>query len=101
LGIGFDASSDVLAKSGRSLPRSARTDSGLPANWRHEAFSVRLATLVPRFAEAKDPDLVLWLVGVHHGYGRPFFAHAEPLDRTDRQLAAVGGLPVDVPAGPG
>lgn len=101
LGIGFDASSEVLAKSGRSLPRSARTDSGLPEDWRHEAFSVRLATLVPRFAEAKDPDLVLWLVGVHHGYGRPFFPHADLLDRTDRQLPAVCDLPANVPAGPG
>ena len=101
LGIGFDASSNVLAKSGRSLPRTARTDSGLPENWRHEAFSVRLATLVPRFAEAKDPDLVLWLVGVHHGYGRPFFPHADPLDRTGRPLPAVCDLPAHAPAGPG
>lgn len=101
LGIAFDASPNVLAKSGRSLPRSARANSLLPENWRHEAFSVRLATSVPRFAEAKDPDLVLWLVGVHHGYGRPFFPHADPLDRADRQLPAVCGLPANVPAGRG
>lgn len=101
LGIGFDAPSDVLAKSARSLPRSARTESGLPKNWRHEALSVRLAALVPRFAEAKDPELVLWLVGVHHGYGRPFFPHADPLDRVDRELPAVCDLPTRVPAGPG
>jgi CRISPR-associated endonuclease/helicase Cas3 len=101
LGVCCDDSSDVLAKSGRSLPRLARADSGLPESWRHEAFSVRLAALVPRFAEAKDPELVLWLVGVHHGYGRPFFPHADPLDRVDRQLPAVCDLPTRVPAGPG
>lgn len=59
------ASGDVLAKSagggGRLLPKGVR----------HEANSVVIALANPRLAEAKDPDLVLWLAATHHGYGRP------------------------------
>jgi len=51
----------VLAKSPRPLPRKARTASGLPEHWRHEALSVRLARSSERLATAKDPMLVLWL----------------------------------------
>jgi CRISPR-associated endonuclease/helicase Cas3 len=77
----------VLAKSGRSLlPRNAWERAGLPDRWRHEALSVRLAQLHPRFAQANDPLLVLWLVGVHHGYGRPLFPHGDPLDAKRREL---------------
>jgi hypothetical protein len=46
-----------------------------------------------RFAEAKDPELVLWLVGTHHGYWRPFFPHEDPEDGKVRTLPAVCGLP--------
>lgn len=59
------ASGEVLAKSagwgGRLLPKGVR----------HEANSTRIALASPRFAEATDPDLVLWLAATHHGYGRP------------------------------
>ncbi len=71
----------ILAKSGRTLPRAARQVSGLPDNWRHEALSVRLARADSRLAEANDPDLVLWLIGTHHGYGRPLFPHHDPTER--------------------
>lgn len=101
LGPDPDEKDAVLAKSGRSLPRSARAASGLPENWRHEAFSVRLAQHVARFAEAKHPELVLWLVGVHHGHGRPFFPHQDPEDAKPRRLPLVLGLPSEVPAGAG
>jgi CRISPR-associated endonuclease/helicase Cas3 len=70
----------ILAKSGRSLPRAARDASGLPENWRHEALSVRLARADKRFTEANDPELVLWLIGTHHGHGRPFFPHHDPAE---------------------
>ncbi len=62
-----------LAKSGRSWSPSAWVRSGLPQGWRHEALSVRMARVHPRLAEAHDPALVLWLIGSHHGQGRPFF----------------------------
>jgi CRISPR-associated endonuclease/helicase Cas3 len=75
----------VLAKSGRStLPRNAWDRAELPPRWRHEALSVRLARLHDDFVRAHDPLLVLWLVGVHHGFGRPLFPHQDPLDGRSR-----------------
>jgi CRISPR-associated endonuclease/helicase Cas3 len=71
----------VLAKSGkRYLARGAWQRAGLPDNWRHEALSVRLALVHPKFERAHDRQLVLWLIGSHHGYGRPLFPHADPED---------------------
>lgn len=69
-----------LAKSGRSLPRGAWGRAELPKGWRHEALSVHLATVDARFAQAHDPHLVLWLIGTHHGFGRPFFGFADSQD---------------------
>ena len=62
-----------LAKSGRSWSPQAWERAGLPKGWRHEALSVRMARLHPDLAKARDPALVLWLIGTHHGFGRPFF----------------------------
>jgi CRISPR-associated endonuclease/helicase Cas3 len=76
---------EELAKSGRDrLPRDAWKRAGLPENWRHEAWSVRLALEAAEFAEANDRALVLWLVGVHHGFGRPLFPHMDPAEPADR-----------------
>lgn len=72
------AGATVLAKSGRPFSRRNWERSGLPEKWRHEALSVRLALLHPRFSEANDPALVLWLIGTHHGLGRPFYPSVEP-----------------------
>jgi CRISPR-associated endonuclease/helicase Cas3 len=91
----------VLAKSGRPLPAAARAASGLPEHWRHEALSVRLAPHAARFAEAHDPELVLWLIGAHHGHGRPFFPHHDPADGEVRRMSAVLGLPSSLPPGHG
>ncbi len=63
----------AIAKSGRRSPPGAWERVGLPKGWRHEALSVRMALAHPRFADARDPALVLWLIGTHHGFGRPFF----------------------------
>lgn len=78
LGIVDEDPKNFLAKSGRTLPPGAREKVGLPDSWRHEALSVRLACTHAGMAKAGDPDLVLWLVGTHHGHGRPFFPHRDP-----------------------
>lgn len=101
LGPAFDDEDSILAKSGRFLPRGTRGASGLPKNWRHEALSVRLAPHVARFSEARDPELVLWLIGSHHGHGRPFFPHHDDADDRPRILPSVLDLPRELPSGPG
>ena len=83
-----------LAKSGRPGARDAWERADLPARWRHEARSVTLATVDARFSEAHDPHLVLWLIGTHHGFGRPFFGFADPHGNRGPQSLAYdfGGL---------
>ena len=71
------ADGPAMAKSGQQSPKGAWERAGLPTGWRHEALSVRMARSHPRFAEANDPALVLWLIGTHHGLGRPFFSFAD------------------------
>ena len=85
----------VLAKSGRVLGRDARQRSGLPDGARHEVASLRLAEAHPAFAGAHDPELVLWLIGTHHGQGRPLFplvAWPEPDDSFDADPGGAGGI---------
>ncbi len=67
-----------LAKSGRSWSPTAWDSAGLPKGWRHEALSVRMARAHPGLAGARDPALVLWLIGSHHGLGRPFYGFIDP-----------------------
>jgi CRISPR-associated endonuclease/helicase Cas3 len=99
---------DVLAKSGtrrsKAEDRAVRRAAGLPDEWRHEAFSVRISRHHPQFADAHDPELVLWLVGTHHGYGRGAFAHHD--DRAGKRLKVLGfepfdATPIELPAEPG
>lgn len=67
-----------LAKSAR-LPESpaawkeAQRQANLPQRARHEVASICFAEAHPALMNANDRDLVLWLIGTHHGYGRPFF----------------------------
>ena len=77
--------SRAMAKSGRRSPRGAWERVGLPKGWRHEALSVRMAQAHPRFAKARKPALVLWLIGTHHGFGRPFFEFADPRGGAEEQ----------------
>ena len=67
---------EPMAKSARGS-RGAWKRAELPRGWRHEALSVRMARTHPRFDKAHDPELVLWLIGTHHGLGRPFFAFVD------------------------
>lgn len=83
-----------LAKSGRHSSSGAWARAGLPNGWRHEALSVRMAPTHPQFAQAHDPELVLWLIGTHHGIGRPFFGFSDPADRSTR-TEMLGCLGVD------
>lgn len=89
---------EPLAKSG-ARSRSSGAAAGLPPGWRHEALSVRLAVEHPELAQVADPALLLWLVGTHHGHGRPFFPHADQADGERRRLLAVHGSPAEL--GPG
>ena len=89
---GVEPGPKLLAKSGHSVVPAAvaaiRAASGLPKNWRHEALSVRLAA---RALAPNDPRveaaLALYLIGSHHGQGRPFFRHDDPWDDCERDLA--------------
>jgi CRISPR-associated endonuclease/helicase Cas3 len=48
---------------------------------------------LPNIEHAKDARLLLWLIGTHHGYGRPFFPHADTQDAETRLglLSVCGG----------
>ena len=82
----------ILAKSARLLSgtalRAAWSAASLPDHWRHEALSVGLAPRHQRFNEVHDKSLVLYLIGTHHGYGRPWFPHADEVNDTGRLIAA-------------
>lgn len=91
----------VMAKTDRRTwaeDKAMRQESGLPEKWRHEVLSARLAaqTLHPEDPEI-DARLALYLIGVHHGYGRPFFPHTDGWDAHARD---VNGRRVDPGPGP-
>lgn len=68
----------LLAKSGnmtqgKAAHATAPAGFAYPRGGRHELLSVRLLESAPDLlAEAYDPDLVLHLIGSHHGHCRPF-----------------------------
>jgi CRISPR-associated endonuclease/helicase Cas3 len=73
----------VLAKSAinprnRHLYQAAREASGLPAGWRHELLSVRLAETVC------EDDLALRPIAAHHSGGRPF--HTPVFELAPREI---------------
>lgn len=94
----------VLAKSARRWSKATHDAAGLPDRWRHEALSVRIALAHPRFNKAHDPALVIWLIGTHHGYGRPFFPHSDREAQTyatELPAGALEGMPVALAPGCG
>jgi CRISPR-associated endonuclease/helicase Cas3 len=68
----------LLAKSGmnasdRRARQRAQTLSSYPQGQRHECYSVALLRQYPQIlATIDDPELALYLIGSHHGRGRPF-----------------------------
>ncbi len=74
----FRKTDELLAKSGmdprdRRAWRSARERSGYPQGARHECQSVALVqSNADALAAAHDRELVLYLIGAHHGVCRPF-----------------------------
>lgn len=71
---GFNGQTELLAKSGRVLSpaqyRRIADRAGYPEGCRHEFLSVALAKLSRALKSANDSQLVLHLIGTHHGRGR-------------------------------
>ncbi|HEX5325581.1 MAG TPA: HD domain-containing protein, partial [Acetobacteraceae bacterium] len=91
---GPDIGDEVLAKSerwrGLAAEQAARTAAGVPRQWRHEVLSVRIAAqLLGATGDDMDQALALYLIGSHHGYGRPFFPHHDPWDAQARLVLDV------------
>ncbi|HZT97677.1 MAG TPA: type I-U CRISPR-associated helicase/endonuclease Cas3 [Chloroflexota bacterium] len=85
-----------LAKS-----RARATFTATPRGFRHEALSVALAQKHPEVAclDAGDRDLLLWLLGTHHGYGRPFFpASRDPAPGTLTEVRTGDGAALSAEA---
>lgn len=97
-----------LAKSAQSrldqrAAGTARQLAGYPDGYRHELLSVAMVQRQPELlAQAHDPDLVLHLIGSHHGWCRPFASfsdHEQDLDVTVSMVHGPGELRADLRAG--
>ena len=81
-----DPARDPLAKGRADLPPAAEllrrlTLAGYPRGARHEFASVAIAEAYSSWPEGCDRDLVLYLIGTHHGYGRalaPIWKEEDP-----------------------
>ncbi|GEC96259.1 hypothetical protein ZRA01_23320 [Zoogloea ramigera] len=79
------AAGPLLAKSAQRLPAdrlNAHRESGLPRGFRHELASLAY--------EAPSAPLVRYLVGSHHGYGRPWFVPCVDSTADGAAIAALG-----------
>lgn len=69
---------DLLAKSKNDAKNYAEYKenvdrAGLPERYRHECWSVVLAASHARVKGSEHEDLIKYLIGTHHGHGRPMF----------------------------
>ena len=68
-------------------------ESGYPKGARHEFASAALAEAFGEWPEGCDRELALYLIGTHHGHGRPF----PPVWEDSEEIsAAIGGRQVTV-----
>jgi len=81
-----------LAKSGRDAGRwQPSTVYGYPRGARHEFVSVRLFEQVAnKIASGAIPELARFLIGTHHGFGRPFVPVVKDADPVDIGLQLDG-----------
>jgi CRISPR-associated endonuclease/helicase Cas3 len=77
--------------------QKAKRMSGYPKHARHELTSVIIARLGAVHVRAHDPDLVLHLIGTHHGYARPFPPVVDDLDPIT-VTAEIDGRTVNAPS---
>ena len=91
---------DPIAKSGldgrnASAMEAARKRAGWPKGGRHEAASVLFArSNTNALAGLHDPELCEYLIGSHHGRGRPLW----PFTESEEPLEAPGAVPVKLDA---
>lgn len=90
----------LLAKGARTRGHAGRVRA-VPDGFRHEALSVALAQCHPDVAALPDDerDLVLWLIGTHHGYGRPFFPPCVDVAPGTRCSVEIDGYSLTAVAG--
>jgi CRISPR-associated endonuclease/helicase Cas3 len=89
---------DLLAKSTRHY--NPRVPRATPDGFRHEALSVALAKKHPRVADLdRDAiDLAMWLIGTHHGFGRPFFPPRNDTRSDSKTFVTLHGIEVEADA---
>lgn len=88
---GMRSASPLVRGSSRfcSPSRSAHAyrQAALPRGWRPEMLSLKHALADPRWRDAPDRQLVLWLIGTQQGYGR--FLFPTPLPINEGQVSST------------
>ncbi len=67
----------------------------LPKKFRHECWSVALAKNHTEVKKAHDYELVLYLIGSHHGHGRPLFPSVDDEHKNKSILTGNLDLKID------